>query len=265
MSVLQRNHVTISGSGEKPVILGHGFGNDQGAWRRVLPFFERSYRVIRYDLTGLGRSDKRAYDYARHSSLRGHADDLLEVCAELGVEGASFVGHSAGGMIGLLAALREPARFDELVLISASPCYVNERGYRGGLDRDQLESILNALASNYGEWCEHTVPLAVGEPVDSDLTRDVLDGFKRVDPAIAQQFTRVVFESDHRAILRDVQQPTLILQPSYDAFVPEDVAHFLARELPRAELKVVAGRGGHYPHLGAPDAVIEAVRSFFDA
>lgn len=263
MNVRQRNHVQISGSGERTVVLAHGFGNDQGAWRRVLPFFERSWRVIRYDLTGLGRSDKRAYDPVRHGSLHGHADDLLELCAELRIEGASFVGHSVGGMIGLLAAVREPARFEKLVLISASPCYLNEPGYRGGMDRSRLEGILSALAENYGEWCEQTVPLAVGESLESPLTRDVLDGFKRVDPQIAHQFTRVVFQSDHRADVRKLQQPALVLQPSTDPFVPEDVAHFLVRELPHGQLKMVVGRGGHYPHLGAPDAVIEAARSFF--
>ena len=52
------------------MILVHGFGCDQHMWRFVTPAFLDEFTIIRYDLTGSGRSDLSAQDrYTQHSAL----------------------------------------------------------------------------------------------------------------------------------------------------------------------------------------------------
>jgi sigma-B regulation protein RsbQ len=117
MSVLRRNNVTVMGNGETPMMFAHGYGCDQNMWRLITPPFFDTHRLILFDHVGAGQSELSAYDRTKYSSLEGYAQDVLEICDELGVKHGVFVGHSVSAMIGVLAAIQEPRRFDHLVLI----------------------------------------------------------------------------------------------------------------------------------------------------
>jgi sigma-B regulation protein RsbQ len=103
MDVLTRNNVRLSGrAGGWPMMFAHGFGCDQNMWRFVTPAFEEEYRIVVFDHVGAGGSDISAYDRDRYGSLRGYADDVLELCRELDLRDVVFVGHSVSSMIGVL-------------------------------------------------------------------------------------------------------------------------------------------------------------------
>ena len=120
------------------MLFAHGFGCDQNMWRYMAPAFEDAYRVIVFDHVGAGRSDLAAYDREKYGTLDGYATDVLDICEELGLENVIFVGHSVSAMIGVLAAVRAPARFEALVLIGPSPRYINGDGYVGGFSRQDI-------------------------------------------------------------------------------------------------------------------------------
>ena len=141
MSALQRNNVKVSGKGTQPILFAHGFGCDQHMWRFVTPAFEENYKIVLFDHVGTGQSDLSAYNRAHYSTLNGYADDVLEICSELGVTHGIFVGHSVSAMIGILTAIKEPDRFEKLVLIGPSPCYINDANYVGGFTRADIESL----------------------------------------------------------------------------------------------------------------------------
>src|SRR4051812_31430495 len=111
LDVLRRNNVTVSGRGTQPMVFAHGFGCDQNMWRFVAPAFEADYRVVLFDYVGSGKSDLRAYDAKRYSSLEGYAQDVLEILAALALQDVIFVGHSVSSMIGALAAIEQPELF----------------------------------------------------------------------------------------------------------------------------------------------------------
>src|SRR3954464_13021820 len=109
--VLHRNNVRVAGDpGGRPMLFVHGFGCDQTMWRGVTPHFEHDHRIVLMDHVGAGGSDLSAYDRARYDSLQGYADDLLEVCDELGLEDVVLVGHSVSSMVGVLAVNTRPER-----------------------------------------------------------------------------------------------------------------------------------------------------------
>ncbi|RZK27658.1 MAG: alpha/beta hydrolase, partial [Hymenobacter sp.] len=129
-SALYRSNVTISGQPNPApaIIFLHGLGSDQTSWQYLAPAFEDRYQVILLDLVGAGKSDVASYDYAKYGSLHAHAADLLAVLHELDLEKVVFVGHSISSMIGMLAAIKEPARFANLVLLAPSPRFANATG-----------------------------------------------------------------------------------------------------------------------------------------
>src|SRR5690349_13072120 len=146
MSVQQRNHVQISGAGRGTIFFAHGFGCDQNMWRLLAPYYAERYRVVLFDLVGCGGSDLKAYDRAKYATLQGHAGDVLEIARELDDgKPAIFVGHSVSAMIGMLAGIREPARFAAQIMIGPSPCYINDGEYIGGFERSDIESLLDTL------------------------------------------------------------------------------------------------------------------------
>ncbi|RDV14233.1 alpha/beta hydrolase [Pontibacter diazotrophicus] len=49
----------------------------------------------------------------------------------LNLQQVIFMGHSVSSMIGALAAIKKPDRFEKLVMVGPSPCYINSNGYRG--------------------------------------------------------------------------------------------------------------------------------------
>lgn len=243
------------------MIFAHGFGCDQHMWRFVAPAFEDDYKVIVFDHVGAGHSDLAAYDQAKYNSLAGYAADILEICRELDVIDGIFVGHSVSAMIGILAAIKEPARFAKLALIGPSPCYINDGDYIGGFSRADIEELLDSMDSNYLGWSSAIAPTIMGNPERPALGEELTNSFCRTDPTIAKQFARVTFLSDNRADLPKLNTPALILQCSHDLIAPEAVGQYLHRTLAHNSL-VVMKATGHCPNLSAPDETIAAIKAF---
>lgn len=261
MSILVRHNVHFSGEGSRPILFAHGFGCDQNMWRLVAPAFRDDHRVVLFDHLGSGRSDLSAYSPTRHATLQGYADDVLALCRALELTDVDFVGHSVSASIGLVAAIREPARFRRLVLVAPSPCYVNDGDYVGGFSRGDIQGLLDVLDSNYLGWASSMAPVIMGNKDRPELSTELQNSFCRTDPEIARQFARVAFLSDCRGELPKVTVPSLILQCSQDMIVPDVVGGYLQRHLRGSEL-VKLRATGHCPHLSAPAEVIAAMRAF---
>ena len=262
MDVLARNNVKVSGDPDGPAMLfAHGFGCDQNMWRFVAPAFEATHRVVVFDYVGFGESDHAAWDEERYATLGGYAQDVLQICRALDLTDTVFVGHSVSSMIGVLAANAEPERFDKLVLVGPSPRYVDDDGYVGGFTREDIDGLLESLASNYLGWSSTMAPVIVGNPDRPELGEELTNSFCRTDPDIAAHFARVTFLSDNRADLDAVQAPTLVLQCSQDAIAPQSVGEFVHEHIGGSEL-VHMQATGHCPNLSAPDELITAIRAF---
>ncbi len=272
MSVLERNNVTVSGqagskagSSARAMIFAHGYGCDQNMWRFITPAFEDTYKIVLFDHVGAGRSDLSAYDRKKYSSLQGYADDVLEICAALDIWGGVFVGHSVSAMIGVLAAIKEPRRFDRLILIGPSPRYINDEGdgYYGGFSREDIAGLLDFQESNYLGWSRTIAPVIMGTPDRPHLGEELANSFCRTDPEIAKQFAAVTFLSDNRADLARVQTPSLIVQSREDAIAPPVVGRYVHDHLPGSELTIIDAVG-HCPHLSAPEATVTAMHAYLD-
>jgi sigma-B regulation protein RsbQ len=258
---LRRNNVHVTGRGSRTIVFAHGFGCDQNMWRFIVPAFESDYRIVLFDYVGHGKSDASAYDRARYDSLQGYAEDVLAICRALGINNGVFVGHSVSAMIGILVAKAEPSRFDSLVLIGPSPCYVNQDGYTGGFSREDIEGLLEFLDANHLGWSSQMAPIIMGNPERQELTTELTNSFCRTDPQIAKDFARVTFLSDNRRDLAEVRAHCLIVQCSNDVIAGEEVGRYVHQHIAGSEFALLNATG-HCPHLSAPAETIAAIRSF---
>jgi sigma-B regulation protein RsbQ len=265
MSVLQRHNIKVSGREDgQAIVFAHGFGCDQNMWRFVAPAFQDEYRIVLFDHVGSGGSDLSAYNRGRYDSLQGYARDVLEICRELDLKDAVFVGHSVSAMIGVLAAVEEPGTFESLILVGPSPRYINDGDYTGGFTQEDIEGLLESLDSNYLGWSSAMAPVIMGNPERPELGSELTNSFCRTDPTIAKHFARVTFLSDNRADLSKVAARTLVLQCSEDVIAPQCVGEYVNERIPGSEL-VLMQATGHCPNLSAPDETIAAIQAFLRA
>lgn len=99
----------------EPLILSAGLGGSGAYWAPNLAALSHHHRVIVYDHRGTGRSDRSLPDSL---SVENMADDVLALLDRLGIERTHFVGHAAGGLIGMALALAEPERVGRLVVVN---------------------------------------------------------------------------------------------------------------------------------------------------
>src|SRR5688572_19097068 len=107
----------LSGAADGPVVvLHHPLATNLTSWDELTVALEEKYRVLRLDARGHGKSDAPAEPYAFETL----AKDVVEVMTACGVEKASFLGLSMGGMVGQYLGLLHPERFHCLLLVSTS-------------------------------------------------------------------------------------------------------------------------------------------------
>ncbi|MEP6959872.1 MAG: alpha/beta hydrolase [Nitrospirota bacterium] len=264
MNVLKRHNVNVTGPHDRTaIVFAHGFGCDQNMWRYVAPQFAHDHQVVLFDYIGAGGSDLSHYHPSRYSTLAAYADDVLAIVRELDFKHSIFVGHSVSAMIGVLATIKEPERFDKLVLICPSPRYINDGEYVGGFEASDIEALLESLESNYLGWSSTMAPVIMGNADRPELSQDLSNSFCRMDPTIAENFARVTFLSDNRRDLPHVRAKTLILQCSADVIAPLEVGHFVQNRIPNSKL-VVMNATGHCPNLSAPYETVGEIKRFLN-
>ncbi|HEX6746551.1 MAG TPA: alpha/beta hydrolase [Longimicrobium sp.] len=259
--IIARNNVRVSGRGTQPMLFAHGFGCDQNMWRFVAPAFEDDYRVVLFDYVGSGKSGLSAYDPARYATLDGYAQDILDVVHALDLRDVILVGHSVSAMVAVLAANREPERFERLVLIGPSPRYVNDPPYVGGFERGDIEGLLEMMEHNYIGWANFLAPAIIRNPDRPELGAELTESFCSTDPVVARRFAEATFLSDNRDDLRRLTVPSLILQCSDDMVAPLEVGDYVHRHTPGSTLRVMKATG-HCPHMSHPAETIEAMRAY---
>ncbi|GAU27336.1 hypothetical protein TSUD_05620 [Trifolium subterraneum] len=251
-SILDALNVHVEGSGDKYLVFAHGFGTDQSAWQRVLPYFTRSYKVILYDLVCAGSVNPDYFDYRRYTALDAYVDDLLNILDSLHVTRCAYVGHSISAMIGMLASIRRPELFSKLILIGASPRFLNDgENYHGGFEQGEIEHVFSAMEANYEAWVNGFAPLAVGADVPTAV-REFSRTLFNMRPDISLFVSRTVFNSDLRGILGLVKVPCCIMQTARDMSVPAAVATYMKEHLGGKSTVQWLDTEGHLPHLSAP-------------
>lgn len=270
-------HYTTSGSGDPPLVLLHGFGASVFSWREVIGPLSRKRQVVAFDRPSAGLTQRPlpgewdSADYARGSpySAEAQADLAVGLLDALGLQDAVLVGHSAGGTIALLAAMRHPERVRGLVLID--PAVYTEGGppvFIAPLLRTPQARRLGPLLvrSLGGRAGDRLLELAWHEP--ARITDAVRAGYCL--PLQAADWDRGLWElvAARRPLrlyerLDEVRCPVLVLSGEDDGIVPVEESRRLSRELPRAEFALIAD-AGHVPHEEQPQATLDEIERFLE-
>src|SRR4051794_38498207 len=107
-------HFQVTGSGDRTIVLIHGFTDNLSTWRRMVPALAVNHRVIAIDLPSHGLSTRRWHV----PLLDGYVDVVDEVLEACDVTGpVNLIGNSMGGAVAALYACQNQERVESVVLI----------------------------------------------------------------------------------------------------------------------------------------------------
>jgi len=260
-NIIQRNNVTVFGSGPEVLMFAHGFGCNQQMWRFLLPELEQRFKFVLFDYVGASTSELSAFCAEKYAALEGYAQDIIDICQALDLHNVTLVGHSVSGIISLIAAQHIPERIAGLVMVCPSPSFLNfSDGYHGGFEREDLQELLDLMDKNYIEWANYLAPLVTGTEL-RELTDELSESFCSTNPITAKAFAKATFLSDHRALLPQNKHPVLLLQSQQDSLAAVSVGEYMQAKMPQSQLNIVAAKG-HCLHMTHPQIVADAIHSF---
>ncbi|CAJ1951847.1 unnamed protein product [Sphenostylis stenocarpa] len=238
------------GLGSETIVFAHGYGTDQSVWEKIIPFFAEDYKVVLFDWPFSGAVDPNLYDPFKYSSMEAFADELVTLMDQMDLKAVTFVGHSMSGMIGSIASITRPDLFKRLILLGASPRYLNTDDYEGGFTRSDVEQLLQDIEANYDNWVSAFSLLAV-DPSDEPSVNKFRECLRRMRANVAAPLARTVFYSDHRDILEKIETPCTIIQTSSDIVVPFSAAVYMESKIKGKVTLEVLDAKGHFPQLTA--------------
>lgn len=145
------SHVTIRSIGRgDPIVLIPGLASPAAVWDGIAPELAKGHRVITVELNGFGGSDAGAND--QPGLLAGVVADLAGWLAANHVERPAVIGHSMGGLMGMMLVRDHPERVGRLMIVDALPFYGALMGPGATVDTvrplaaNMRDSIRNATA-----------------------------------------------------------------------------------------------------------------------
>jgi pimeloyl-ACP methyl ester carboxylesterase len=108
-------HYLKAGTGNKTLVLIHGFGDTSHMWIPLVDDFSKGYTIIAPDMRGLGESSRPASGYDKKTI----ATDIHELIKSLGYQKISLVGHDIGLMVAYAYAAQYPGEVEKLALLDA--------------------------------------------------------------------------------------------------------------------------------------------------
>lgn len=175
-------------------------------------------------------------------------DDLFRVLDHFEVDTCVLAGESLGALTCLLAALRDPSRFDGLVLVDGAPA----------ASRDAMEPLVNGSRSDYAATVRAFVDACVPEPDADHIRRWARQILLRADPEAAARVFESHYEENAAADITQIAVPTLLIHGENDVIVPVDLAKAVAAAIPSAEI-VVLPDTGHLPTMTRAQTVVDEI------
>jgi pimeloyl-ACP methyl ester carboxylesterase len=248
------NYVEI-GEGA-PLLFIHGVSGCWQNWLENLPHFAAAgRRCVALDLPGFGASPMPEWPI----SMDGYGTLVRDFSERLGLDGATLVGNSMGGLIATELALAAPQLFERLVLVSAAGIINTWRPEERAVATAWAWRHFSPLFADRGRQIVTRPRLrrAVFGPfvrfpnrLDEDvLVEQIVNGLRQADgfePALDS-----LIHTDFRERLATIEMPTMIVWGLSDRVVPVAAAASYHRRIPRSRLELFE-RTGHVPQLERP-------------
>jgi len=270
---VRMDHISIVKLGRgSPVILIPGLASPRAVWDGIAPKLAESHSVYLVQVNGFAGDDPGSN--LKAGILDGVVSDLAAYMGRQKIGKAAVIGHSMGGLAGLMFAKAHPDKVERLMIVDSLPFFAVLLA-RGG------EEPTAASIEPVARMMRDQVAARYGKPVGaeaaaSDVARLALKPESRTrmaawaaaaDPRVTAQALYEDLTTDLRPSLAAIKTPLTVVVPwSATAFGREGTLAFYARQYsgsPNVEFIDVA-ESGHFVMLDQPGSFGSAVDSFLN-
>ena len=249
----------IENLNELLIALVAGMGGSRSYWKPQMSDFAKNHRVISYDQRGTGGSSA-----VRVDSIEQLAADFIGLLDELKIERIHFVGHSTGGAIGQVLAVKHPERLASLVLYASIHKADHYRHRVWGLRKQILETMGPEIYAK-------TTSLFFYPPEYTNAHHDELLAveartaqFELSSPEIMGSRIESILKFDVSIDLAKIQTPTLVICAEDDLLTPAYFSKEMATLIPKAKL-ILFEKGGHAYSRSNPEQFNKVVLDFINS
>lgn len=238
-------------------MLVHGWKASGRVWDRTVVALEEEFRVVTYDLRGMGQSEKpdTSYDFDEH------ANDLLSVLEAFDIEEATLVGWSMGCSVVLQHMARGGSRVGRLTLVNGPVKLVRSDEFPWSMTQDDLDRYIDALHRSWPEGELAFQRNTFHRPIDHVV--DWILGIALQTPLdVVLKTVRAQARLDHRDVIRTLRVPVLAVYGRYDPYYPAELADWIAANAPQGEALVME-ESAHFPFLEADTAAFNSALARF--
>jgi pimeloyl-ACP methyl ester carboxylesterase len=264
---VRMDHISIEtiGSGA-PVILIPGLSSPRAVWDGVAPELAKGHRVVLVQINGFGGDDPGAN--VKPGVLDGVVADLDSYIVKNKLTGAAVVGHSMGGLVGLMLAKAHPADIGKLMVVDSLP-YIGDiflPGVTAAQVEPQAKLMRDKTIASYGKPADTAAATATanGLALKPDSRAKVTAWVKQADPRVTGEALYEDMTTDLRPDMGGIATPITLVYP-WSAQLPKDKADaFYKAEYAKApDVSFVAvGDSAHFIMLDQPAAFQAALDAF---
>lgn len=245
------------GNPDSPAILFiHAFPLSRAMWDSQVAALSDSFRVIAYDLRGMGKSQAGTGQY----TLDTYADDCIALLDHLQINEAIICGLSLGGYIALRTIERHPTRFKKLILADTkSEADGNEAKVKrfGMIQKIQLRGV-----TSFTQDFVKGVFLPETFQKKPELIQATLDMIHQNDPiGVIGALLAMAARTDTTESLSKIKVPTLVLVGEKDGTTPPDGARKMAAAIQGSQFQIIPN-AAHMSNLENPGEFNRVLKEF---
>jgi 3-oxoadipate enol-lactonase len=240
-----------------PLIFIHAFPLNSKMWHQQINFFKDKFRVITYDVRGLGKSKSINNQF----TMECFADDFLLIIEHLNLDKVFACGLSMGGYILLRSYLKSPDKFKGLILADTRA----EKDDDTGLI-NRSNTIVNIKNGKRKEFISTFIPKLIGKSNDNIEIKNLLEDLieDNTDEGICGAMLALATRTNSVDYLKSIKIPALILVGAEDELTPFSCSENMKNLIPNSILKVIPN-SGHLSNLENPEIFNSNILDFLEA
>ncbi|MEO6696260.1 MAG: alpha/beta hydrolase [Ignavibacteria bacterium] len=258
MKTFKLNGISINdhGGDGKPLIFIHAFPLCSRMWDEQIKYFKDKFRVITYDIRGLGYSNELD---SHQFTMEDLVNDFFNIINDFKFEKVNVCGLSVGGYIALRALIREPERFSSVILSDTkSESETNESiinrsemitGIKNGKRDDILEGLLKNLLSEKGYQMEEVV----------NFVRTMMSWMD--DKGIIGVLMAIATRTNTFYQIKNINTHVLIVAGKEDKLTPPIHSFYMKENFKNSSMKIFPG-AGHLLNMELPDEFNNTLEDF---
>ena len=232
-------HYALEGDSAKPALfLSNSLGADLSMWDSQIPEFSKSFRVLRSDTRGHGKSSVTPGPY----SIEQLAKDVLALADSQQFECFHFCGLSMGGQIGMWLAANAPQRLNKLVLCSTAAKIGTPEMWDARIATVLKGGMKNVAAAAIERW--FTAAFRAKNPSIVEKIHKILEA---TNPEGYAACCAAVRDFDIREQLSRIRTPILVVSGTYDAATTPADGQYLATHI--AGARYIELNGAHLSNI----------------